>query len=77
METEKRKLAWVKWERLCELKEKRGLGIKDLKTFNLVLLGRWTWRIFCVKDELWLRVLTSKYGCLRDCVEILKREKGE
>ena len=38
MKNEK-KLAWLSWDKMCLLKEKGGLGLRDLKSFNLALLG--------------------------------------
>ena len=35
------KIAWIKWETVCLPKEKGDLGIKDINTFNLALLGKW------------------------------------
>jgi hypothetical protein len=47
----------------CAEKRKRGgLGIKNLKAFNLALLGKWEWRIRNEKNSLWVKVLSSKYG---------------
>ena len=40
-ESEQKKIAWVKWELICLPKEKRRLGIKDLRKFNCVLLAKW------------------------------------
>lgn len=39
-----------------------GLGIKNLKSFNYALLGKWLWRIRTEGDELWVRLLKEKYG---------------
>ena len=38
---EQNKIAWIKWETVCLSKEKGGLGLKDINTFNLALLGKW------------------------------------
>ena len=38
---EHNKIAWIKWETVCLPKEKGELGLKDIKTFNLALLGKW------------------------------------
>lgn len=38
-----------------------GLGIKNVKVFNMVLLGKWRWRL-TYQNVLWQRVLKSKYG---------------
>jgi len=34
----------VKMQYLCKPKLVGGLGIKDIKLFNMVLLGKWKWR---------------------------------
>lgn len=34
-----RKICWVAWDDVCRHKEEGGLGIGDLRVFNLVLLG--------------------------------------
>ena len=53
------KIAWVKWETVCLPKEKGGLGIKDINSFNLALLGKWKWSLFQNHSDLWARVLES------------------
>lgn len=40
---EQKKIMWVKWDTVCLPKEKGGLGIRDIKNFNLALLGKWRW----------------------------------
>lgn len=64
-----RKIAWVKWRMVCLPKDKGGLGIKDIKTFNTALLGKWRWELFQQPDEPWARVLFSKYGGWRSLEE--------
>lgn len=59
---EQNKIAWIKWDTVCLPKENGGLGIKDITTFNLALLGKWKWNLFQHQGELWARVLESKYG---------------
>ncbi|KAL3037714.1 hypothetical protein AAZX31_01G085700 [Glycine max] len=59
---DKNKIAWIKWEIVCRPKEKGGLGMKDINTFNLALLGKWWWNLFQHEGQLWARVLQSKYG---------------
>ena len=38
---DQKKIAWIKWDSVCLPKEKGGLGLKDSRTFNMALLGRW------------------------------------
>ena len=57
-----RKIAWVNWKEVCQPKDKGGLGIKDLKTFNSALLAKWCWDLFHKQEEPWAKILISKYG---------------
>ncbi|PNY15474.1 ribonuclease H [Trifolium pratense] len=59
---EPKKVHWVKWDRVCKPKEEGGLGIRNLKLFNIALLGKWWWRLKNEKDLLWCRVLLGRYG---------------
>ncbi|GKV32830.1 hypothetical protein SLEP1_g41400 [Rubroshorea leprosula] len=61
-EGEGRKINWVSWERVCKNKEWGGLGVKDIRSFNLALIGKW-WGHLASKDEgLWRRVIEGKYS---------------
>ncbi|GKV37516.1 hypothetical protein SLEP1_g45542 [Rubroshorea leprosula] len=56
-----KKINWVKWDTVCKDKELGGLGVKDLRKFNLALLGKWS-GILVNKDEgLWKKVIVEKY----------------
>lgn len=39
-----------------------GLGVKNLRAFNVALLDKWLWRIRVGGGILWHRVLLAKYG---------------
>ena len=66
---ELRKIAWVNWKTVCNPKDKEGLGIKDLRTFNSTLLGKWRWDLFHNQQEHWAKILISKYGGWRELEE--------
>ncbi|GKU91337.1 hypothetical protein SLEP1_g5224 [Rubroshorea leprosula] len=59
---EGKKIAWVGWDKVCKGKEDGGLGIKDLRLFNLALLGKWWGRLGDGSKGLWKRVLEERYG---------------
>ncbi|KAH1126978.1 hypothetical protein GYH30_015808 [Glycine max] len=59
---EQRIIAWVNWKEVCQPKDKGGLSIKDLKTFNSALLAKWCWDLFHKQEEPWAKILISKYG---------------
>jgi len=65
MGKEGRKIAWVAWEKVCDLKNE-GEWVKDIRVFNNVLLEKWICR--CQEDSggLWKEVLDSKYVEWRD-----------
>ncbi|CAJ2662251.1 unnamed protein product [Trifolium pratense] len=57
-----RKISWVSWKSICLRKEFGGLGVKQLREFNLALLGKWCWRMLMDREGLWFRVLAARYG---------------
>jgi len=63
---EGRKIAWASWNLVCKPREFGGLGITDLRLFNLALLGKWIWRLGSVEVGLWKDIIFSKYGGWRD-----------
>ena len=59
---EHKKIPWVKWDVIFLPKIDGGLGIKDISKFNVALLGRWIWALVSDQQQLWARIITSKYG---------------
>lgn len=57
----RKKIAWVAWERLCKSKELGGLGFKDLEKFNQSLLAKQAARVFNNPDSLLAQVLKQRY----------------
>ncbi|MCI43266.1 putative non-LTR retroelement reverse transcriptase, partial [Trifolium medium] len=46
-------------------KEYGGLGVRQLREFNIALLCKWCWRMLVDRGELWFRVLATRYGVER------------
>ncbi|KHN30898.1 Putative ribonuclease H protein, partial [Glycine soja] len=73
---DQKKIAWVKWETICLPKEKGGLGIKDITTFNRALLGKWRWNMMQQSSDLWAKILDSKYGGWRSLADGRRSSNG-
>jgi len=65
-----RKIAWVAWDKVCNSKDAGGLGIINVRSFNLALLGKWICRLNSDKGGLWREVIESKYGGWRGLREL-------
>ncbi|GAU32181.1 hypothetical protein TSUD_68520 [Trifolium subterraneum] len=59
---ESRKVCWVSWDRICQPKDKGGLGIKNLEHFNSSLLCKWKWRCLIDTNAPWKNLLNFRYG---------------
>jgi len=64
-----RKVALASCEKVCAAREDGGLGIIDLRTFNLALLGKWVWWLGSDMGGLWKEIIVSKYGGWRSLRE--------
>ena len=40
-----RKISWVRWKIVCNLKANGDLGVKDARVVNLSLIAKWRWRL--------------------------------
>mgnify|MGYP004702503179 CR=1 FL=1 len=58
---DEKKIHWIKWSRMTDLKAEGGLGFRDLQDFNLALLGKQLWRILMQPNLLMSRVLKARY----------------
>ena len=61
--TNRKKIAWVAWQKLCRFKDQGGLGFKDLEKFNQSLLAKQAARILENPDSLVAQVLKQRYFC--------------
>lgn len=46
---------------MCNLKDKDGMGFRDLAKFNIALIAKQGWRLITNPDSLLAQVLKSKY----------------
>jgi len=46
-----------------------GLGVKNLRRFNIALLVKWTWRLESEDRDLWADIVKSKHGIWRSLNE--------
>ncbi|KAL5579315.1 hypothetical protein UlMin_011757 [Ulmus minor] len=60
-DTEKRRMHWCTWERLCSHKFDGGMGFRDLRLFNKAILAKQAWRIHTHPTSLAARVLQCFY----------------
>nr|GEZ79415.1 putative ribonuclease H protein At1g65750 family [Tanacetum cinerariifolium] len=55
-------IAWVAWEKVTAEKERGGLDIGSLASFNLTLLQKWRWHFFYDVGDLWCNVIKAIHG---------------
>ncbi|KAI5670518.1 hypothetical protein M9H77_10882 [Catharanthus roseus] len=51
------KLHIISWVKICQRKDKGGLGLHSLKNVNRISLARSAWRLLIHRNQLWARVL--------------------
>jgi hypothetical protein len=64
-----RQVHWLAWEKMLQPKCQGGLGFKDLRLSNQVLLARQAWRLIKNPNSLCARVLKAKYYPNGDLVD--------
>jgi hypothetical protein len=52
---------WKKWTDLTHLKASGGMGFRDIRKFNLSMLGKHGWRLMANPFSLCARVLKGRY----------------
>ncbi|CAN1301034.1 Putative ribonuclease H protein At1g65750 [Linum perenne] len=71
-----RKIHSVNWDTMCKPKSLGGLGLRSAHDLNMALLMKVAWGLLARSDELWARVLVSKYLNRTDHGWVLKRKFG-
>jgi len=56
-----KRMHWLKWDRLTYPKPLGGMGFRDMRNFNLAMLGKQGWRLLTKPDSLCARVLKGRY----------------
>ncbi|XP_019199918.1 PREDICTED: uncharacterized protein LOC109193531 [Ipomoea nil] len=56
-----RGIHWKAWDKLSIPKKYGGMGFKDLKNFNLAMLGKQAWRLLTSPDTLVAKVYKARY----------------
>ncbi|XP_060972000.1 uncharacterized protein LOC115703869 [Cannabis sativa] len=52
---------WMSWKKLCKHKSKGGMGFRNLRSFNLALLGKQGWRLITKPETLVSRIFKARY----------------
>lgn len=48
-------------KKVCSLKKEGGLGLRDIETLNLVVVGKLAWHIHHLIESLWVRWVNGVY----------------
>ena len=66
----------VSWRSMCIPKNKGGLGLIDLRSWNIGLLSKILWNIHSKKDSLWVKWIGHQYLGTTSIWERERREDG-
>lgn len=55
------KISWMSWDRMAKHKHIGGLGFRNLRDFNVAMLGKLCWRFITNADSLVARVYKARY----------------
>lgn len=66
----------VSWETICKPKHNGGLNIRGVREVNKILLVKLAWRTLKCPNELWVKVLTAKYGNMLSCLRGESKKAG-
>lgn len=60
------RISWMSWDNMSKHKHAGGLGFKNLRDFNMAMLGKQCWRLITNLDSLVARVYKAKYYAHED-----------
>lgn len=69
----RRKMSWMRWDKLARPKDKGGLGFRSFQAFNTSLLAKQWWRLMTAKHSLMARVMKA---CYYRHVPLMAAKKG-
>ena len=52
----------MNWAKVCTPKKLGGLGIRNLKVWNLVAVGKHVWHISSMTDSMWVKWVHGVYA---------------
>ena len=64
------------WEKVCTPKGVGGLGFRQAQILNLSYMSKLGWNLVHNHDELWVKVLWSRYGCGSDLLPKVELRNG-
>jgi len=75
---ESRKIAWMKWQKICSPIAVGGLSIKEIGYFNEALITKWKWRLVMSEEGLWRNILEARYETWRSLdVTLVYRKQSQ
>ncbi|CAN1777598.1 Putative ribonuclease H protein At1g65750 [Linum perenne] len=71
-----RRIHNVNWETVCRPKNLGGLGLRNARDLNKAFLMKLVWSLVSRSEELWAKVLITKYMTRTENGYMLARKKG-
>ena len=65
------------WDSVCKPKSKGGLGLRKMKVQNKAYMMKLGWKLMNRRDDLWVKVIRSKYKCGNDLVPVIDHKRPE
>ena len=69
-------IPWVSWDNVCKPLEDGGLGVKEVKNFNVALLAKWRWRIMSNEGGKWMEIISSKYSSSAENIQLRLKDQS-